>query len=349
MPDVVPLHIIRGVGVRVIDQTRLPGELAELLLADLEAVCEAIEHLRVRGAPLLGIVAACGMAIASQRLGADEATLAFAAERLRSTRPTAVDLHRAIGQALEVARRAGTDPEARRTALWEFAERLLLRQRSRDLAMARHGASLLPAGATVLTHCNTGALATGGVGTALGVVREAWRQGKLARCFATETRPLLQGGRLTVWELREEGIPVTLLVDGAAPSLLATGRIDAVLVGADRIARNGDTANKVGTYALAIAAAHHGVPFYVVAPSSSFDLACPTGSAIPIEQRAEQEVTVVAGRAVAPAGTEVYNPAFDVTPAELVTAWVTEVGAVRPPFSAIAEALDDAGSPLGIH
>lgn len=349
MPDVVPLHVVRGVGVRVIDQTRLPGELAELLLADVEAVCEAIERLRVRGAPLLGIVAACGMAIASERLGTDEATLASAAERLRSTRPTAVDLHRAIGHALEVARKAGADPEARRRALWDFAESLLLRQRSRDLAMARYGASLLPTGATVLTHCNTGALATGGIGTALGVVREAWRQGKLARCFATETRPLLQGARLTVWELQQEGIPVTLLVDAAAPSLLATGRIDAVLVGADRIAQNGDTANKVGTYALAVAAARHGVPFYVVAPSSSFDLACPTGSAIPIEQRAEEEVTFVAGRAIAPAGTEVYNPAFDVTPAELVTAWVTETGVVRPPFSAIAEALDDAGSPLGIH
>lgn len=349
MPEVVPLRIERGRGVRIIDQTRLPHALVELELRTLDAVCEAIRSLRVRGAPLLGVAAACAMAIAGETVGADDESLAHAATAVRATRPTAVDLHRAAEAARAAAAAAGPSPEARRAALWDFAERLLRAQRERDAAMARHGAALLPVGARVLTHCNTGALATGGIGTALGVVREAHRQGKLARCYATETRPLLQGARLTMWELMQEGIPATLLADGAAGGLLASGRVHAVLVGADRIARNGDTANKVGTLALAAAAARFGVPFYVVAPSTSFDLRCPSGAAIPIEERSAEEVASFAGVRTAPEGARVFNPAFDVTPSDLIAGWVTEAGVLRPPFEAVEALLRDAGEYAGIH
>jgi len=348
VPEVVPLRIERGRGVRIIDQTRLPGDVVELELRTLDEILEAIRSLRIRGAPLLGIAAACAMAIAAETEGSDDAALARAAAAIRATRPTAVDLHRAA-EAARAAAAAHPTPEARRQALWDFAEGMLAAQRARDEAMARHGAALLPAGASVLTHCNTGALATGGLGTALGVVREAFRQGKLARCYATETRPLLQGARLTMWELVHEGIPATLLTDGAAASLLASGRVQAVLVGADRIARNGDTANKVGTLALAAAAARFGVPLYVVAPSTTFDLSCPSGAAIPIEERGAEEVATFAGIRTAPAEAVVYNPAFDVTPAELIAGWVTELGIVRPPFAEVEARLRDAGERATIH
>lgn len=349
MPEVVPLRIERGTGIRIIDQTRLPLEYVELELRSLDDVCEAIRALRVRGAPLLGLAAACGLAIAASTRGADDGTLVAAAAALMATRPTAVDLHRAAEQALAAARSRGVDQVARVAALWDFAEQLLVAQRERDRAMARHGAALLPPGARVLTHCNTGALATGGLGTALGVIREAYHQGKLTHCFATETRPLLQGARLTMWELLQDGIPATLLTDGAATSLIASGSVDAVLVGADRIARNGDTANKVGTFSLALAAARFGIPFYVVAPSTSFDLGCPSGESIPIEERSAEEVTTFVGHAVAPPSASVYNPAFDVTPADLVTGWVTEVGVVAPPFEQVAAQLRDAGERAGLH
>lgn len=206
------------------------------------------------------------------------------------------------------------------------------------LRMAEHGAALLPAGARVLTHCNTGALATGGHGTALGVIRTAWRQGRLRHVWVDETRPLLQGARLTAWELEREGIPHTLIVDGAAAAVMGAGQVDAVLVGADRIAANGDTANKIGTYMLAVLARHHGIPFYVVAPWSTVDPTLPSGDAIPIEQRGADEVRALGGVRWAPAGTAVYNPAFDVTPAALITAIVTDRGVLRPPYrEAIAE------------
>ncbi len=349
MPEVRALELLPGAGIRCIDQTRLPLEFVTLRLRTLEEVCEAIRSLRVRGAPLLGIVAAAGMAVAAEQSDASDSAMERAAAELLATRPTAVDLGHAVQRALEVAREAGTSAERRREALWRFAERMMQAQRERDAALARHGAHLLRPRAAVLTHCNTGALATGGLGTALAVVRELWRRGTLERCYATETRPLLQGARLTAWELVQEGIPVTLLTDGAAASLLASGRVSAVFVGADRIARNGDTANKVGTYALALAARRHQVPFYVVAPSTTFDPDCPDGEHIPIELRSAEEVFAFRECRTAPEGADAYNPAFDVTPADLIDGIVTEHGVLRPPYAEAIERLRPVLATRAIH
>ncbi|MFN0145452.1 MAG: S-methyl-5-thioribose-1-phosphate isomerase [Dehalococcoidia bacterium] len=328
--SVVPLRMFRGVGVEILDQTKLPGTEARLMLTSVEEVCEAIRSLRVRGAPLLGIAGAAGMAVAAQAGGGDR-SLELAAAALRGTRPTAVDLGAAVERALrgalaipEVSERAGF--------LWRNAEEMLARQDADDRAIGRHGAALLPPGAAVLTHCNAGALATGGYGTALGVVRSAYESGLLSHCYATETRPLLQGARLTMWELIRAGIPATLLPDTAAASLIASGRVQAIVTGADRIAANGDTANKVGTYGLAAVAARHGVPFYIAAPRTTIDLATADGAGIPIEFRSGDEVGGFDGQRWTPAGAGAYNPAFDVTPAELVSAIITECGVVWPPF-----------------
>jgi methylthioribose-1-phosphate isomerase len=325
--------------LRVLDQTRLPHEEVWLELGSVEAVCEAVAVLRVRGAPLLGVVGAAGMAVAAEEQGTSDQVLSAAARRIGETRPTAVELSSGADGALRAA--LAVPAERRLDALWEHARHYLERRVAEDLALGEHGAGLLGPGTSVLTHCNTGALATGGIGTALGVVRAAWRQGKLTRCYATETRPLLQGARLTAWELRRAGIPATLLPDTAAAGLIASGDVEAVVTGADRIAANGDTANKVGTYGLAAVAARHGVPFYIAAPRSTFDRQCPSGESIPIEFRRAEEVGGYGGQRWAPAGMEAYNPAFDVTPAELVTAFITERGVIAPPFAAaIAAALD---------
>jgi len=349
VPEVRAVELIPGRGIRCIDQTRLPRELVTLELGDLDGVCEAIRSLRVRGAPLLGIVGAAGMAMAAERSDASDVALEQAAAALLATRPTAVDLGHAVRRALAAARAAGQSADRRRQALWRFATELLEAQRASDSALAAHGAALLNERGSVLTHCNTGALATGGLGTALAVVRELWQRGFLERCYATETRPLLQGARLTAWELVQEGIPVPLLPDGAAASLLASGRVAAVFVGADRIARNGDTANKIGTYALALAARRHRVPFYVVAPSTTFDPECPDGGAIPIEFRSAEEVLSFQTCRAAPEGAEAYNPAFDVTPAELIDGIVTEHGVLRPPLAAAIERLNDVLTGRAIH
>ncbi len=314
----------------VLDQTLLPLTESWIDLRDLDAVCEAIASLRVRGAPLLGIVGAAGIAVAAQAGGVAEPELRNAAERLAKTRPTAVELESGARAALAVALAL---PETDRTqALWDHARKYLWRRIEEDRTLGEHGAKLLPAEASVLTHCNTGALATGGTGTALAVVGAAWEAGRLARCFATETRPLLQGARLTAWELVRSGIPATLLPDTAAASLIASGAVQAVITGADRIAANGDAANKIGTYGLAVLAARHAVPFYIAAPRSTFDPACVDGASIPIEFRDPSEVGGFGTQRWSPEGVDAYNPAFDVTPAELVTAFITECGVVRPPY-----------------
>ena len=336
---VTPIRILPGEGVEALDQTLLPHEERRLRLTTVAQVAEAIRMLRVRGAPLLGVSGACGMAIAAEERGAGPEALARAAAELKATRPTAVDLGAMIDEALAAADAAGADEDARRAALWTFAERALTRQRERDAAIARHGRDLPGAEGAVLTHCNTGGLATGGEGTALAVIAEAWRAGRIERCYATETRPLLQGARLTMWELDALGIPGTLLPDTAAASLIASGRVGAVITGADRIAANGDGANKVGTYGLAAVAARHGVPFYLAAPVSTFDAATPSGAAIPIEFRADEEVGGFGGERWSPDGGGAWNPAFDVTPADLIAGIVTETGVLRPPYGPAIAAL----------
>jgi methylthioribose-1-phosphate isomerase len=323
-------------GIRIIDQTRLPAEEIYLTLTSVEDVCEAIKSLRVRGAPALGIVGAMGLALAGKialESGHDlEAFIPAEADRLRSTRPTAVNLGWALDRSLaRWESTKGLRPEERVQTLVDEARAIHEEDLDMSRAMARAGAELLPRGARVLTHCNTGGLATGGLGTALGVVMEAHFQGKEPVVFADETRPLLQGARLTAWECQRVGIPVTLLVDGAAPSLMRSGKVDVVLYGADRVAQNGDTANKIGSYMLALASRAHNVPLYIVAPTSSFDLSVPDGGAIPIEERSADEVRRWGGHVTAPE-VPVYNPAFDVTPAEYIAGWVTEKGVVRPPF-----------------
>lgn len=311
-----------GDRLELLDQRRLPHEVEYLQCGDAQSVAAAIHDMAVRGAPAIGIAAAYGLVLAAQR-GEDWGR---AHEVLAQSRPTAVNLHWAL-QRMAACHTRSSDPavlEAEAVAIHD-------EDRRQNLAMAEHGAALLPPGARVLTHCNTGALATGGHGTALGVIRTAHAQGRLAAVYATETRPWLQGARLTAWELQQEGIPAQLMVDGAAASLMARGLIDWVIVGADRIAANGDTANKIGTYSLACAAAQNDVGVMVVAPSGTFDLDCPDGRQIPIEERAGAEVLSLAGQPVAAAGTQAVNPVFDVTPAGLIRAVVCERGAVTPP------------------
>jgi methylthioribose-1-phosphate isomerase len=301
----------------MIDQRRLPGELVLLEASTVDQLCAAIRDLAVRGAPALGVAGAMGMALAAEA-GLD---LDAAAATICATRPTAVNL------AWGVARgRAASDPvaEARAVATEDV---------ERNRRLGAHGAILVPIDGRVLTHCNAGALACAGYGTALGVIRAAHEQGRTPTVWVDETRPVLQGARLTAWELDRLGIPATLVADGMAAGLMAAGEVDCVVVGADRVAAHGDVANKVGTYGLAVLAAYHRVPFYVAAPTSTVDLDCPSGDHIPIEQRPAEELTMMAGHRIAPRGMAVDNRAFDVTPAPLVTAIVTEEGIARPPYA----------------
>jgi methylthioribose-1-phosphate isomerase len=316
-----PLDAIRFVddAVEYIDQRRLPHEELVRRAATIDELESAIKTLAVRGAPCIGVFGAYGVALLRNNID-DDAVFAAAAERLRNARPTAVNLMWAVDRVL-----GANDMLAEAHAI--HAE-----QRSIDERIARAGAELIPEDARIITHCNTGPIATAGGGTALGVIIAAGRDGKRPHVFVDETRPLLQGARLSYYELERAGVDATLIVDGAAAITMQRKNIDLVIVGADRIARNGDTANKVGTYALAIAAAHHGVPFYVAAPRSSFDFSLASGTAIPIEERAADEVTTIGGTRVAQEGARAYNPAFDVTPGHLITAFVTEYGIVHPPF-----------------
>ncbi len=329
--------------LRLLDQTRLPEEEVWLALADHRDVAEAIRSMRVRGAPAIGVAAAYGLALAAQVSAASDrdellAELRAATEELAATRPTAVNLSWALRRTL-VAAEVAPDAEAMRRAVLDEAQRIQREDVEANRQLGRLGAELLPQTATVLTHCNTGALATAGYGTALGVVRAAVEQGKQVRVVATETRPHLQGSRLTAWELARGGIDCTLIVDAAAGALMHRGAVDLVIVGADRVAANGDTANKIGTYTLAVLAREHSLPFYVAAPTSSIDLSLPAGDAIPIEERAPEEVTSPFGRRIAPEGTRARNPAFDVTPHELIAAIITERGIARPPYDGSLSAL----------
>ncbi len=334
--------------VRLIDQTKLPRELLWLDCRQLETLAEAIEVLRVRGAPAIGVAAGYGLALAAQvsqaeNLPALRADLAVARDRLARTRPTAVNLFWALERCWRVVEQHTGAADALRHALLAEANQILAEDRAANEAMARHGATVVPPGARILTHCNAGALATSGVyGTALGVIRAAAEQGRVARVYADETRPLLQGSRLTAWELERLGIPVTVLCDNMAGWLMHQGGLDCVITGADRIAANGDAANKIGTYSVAVLAKHHGLPFYVAAPWSTFDMSLPTGGAIPIEERRPDEVRRVAGVATAPAEVDVFNPAFDVTPGELIAGIITERGIARPPYRESLPALAQA-------
>lgn len=329
----------------ILDQTLLPGRAEMRRIDSVDGMCEAICALRVRGAPLIGVSAAYALALAAQQAPESEFECAMerAAEQLRATRPTAVNLFWAIGRtlaAVNAALAAGGVAAARQEAL-AVAERLKREDIETNRALGAHGSALLADGSRVLTHCNAGALATCGHGTALGVIRSAVEAGKRISVYADETRPLLQGARLTAWELMEAGIPVTLLTDGMSASLMAAGQVDAVVVGADRIAANGDAANKIGTSLVALAAHFYGVPFYVAAPLSTVDRALASGRQIPIEHRAPEEVTGFQTVRWAPAGVKVYNPAFDVTDARLIAGIITERGVLRPPYGpAIARAFE---------
>lgn len=323
--------------LEILDQTLLPIRTEQIHCHEVPTVVEAIRMLRVRGAPAIGIAGGYGMVLAAaeaiqQGLPSREAIahVQMRAKELATARPTAVNLQWAVDRLLRLVDAASEVADINHLAARLLAEARCIHDEDRELcaAIGRFGAEILPEG-DILTHCNTGSLATGGDGTALGVIVTAWEQGRRFRVFADETRPLLQGARLTAWELVQRQIPVTVLVDGAAAHLLKTGQIGCCIVGADRITANGDTANKIGTYGLAVVARAHGVPFFVAAPSSSFDLSLATGATIPIEQRAAEEVLAPLGVQAAPAAAEAFNPAFDVTPAELITAIITERGIIQ--------------------
>jgi methylthioribose-1-phosphate isomerase len=326
-----------GDGVRIIDQTQLPERLAERDLRSLDDVCDAIVRLAVRGAPAIGVAGAMGL-VASLRPFASDSREAFDARidahaaRIRSTRPTAVNLPRALDRMLARARDTRGDVREALAALRDEATALREEDRAMCRRIGENGLSLIADGSRVFTHCNAGALATAGIGTALAPIYLAHEAGRRVHVVVDETRPLLQGSRLTAWELSRAGIPVTVIVDGAAASLIRAGAIDLCMVGADRIAANGDVANKIGTYAAAIAAQHHGVPFYVAAPTSTLDPTLPNGDVIPIECRPPDELTHLGDTRLTPTTASVENPAFDVTPAEMVTAIVTDQGVFRRPF-----------------
>ncbi len=310
--------------IRILDQTLLPAEERYLVLDTVDAVVEALRALRVRGAPLIGIAAAMGATLPG-RTGSAEAVLA-ACDQLQAARPTAVNLAWALERMRAVARGAGGELHRKLVAM---ASAIWSEDREMCDRIGEAGLSLVPDGAVILTHCNAGALATGGIGTALAPVYRAAAAGRRVAVIADETRPLLQGSRLTAWELSRAGIPVTIIADGMAASRLRKGDITAVIVGADRIARNGDVANKIGTYPLALAARAHAVPFYVAAPHSTYDPDTIDGAAIPIEVRPDAELRQSGDRLLAPPPAAVWNPAFDVTPAALVTGYVTDAGVLR--------------------
>ncbi|MEA2724322.1 MAG: methylthioribose-phosphate isomerase [Gemmatimonadales bacterium] len=315
--------------VRILDQTLLPGEETYLELDSVEAVAEAIRKLRVRGAPLIGIAAAMGVVVAAGQRATLE-SVSEACRALGATRPTAVNLHWALDRMLRRAERACAAGGDLRTALIAEASAIWDEDRAMCERIGELGAPLIPPGSTVCTVCNAGALATGGIGTALAPVYTLHRRGQAPHVVVPETRPLLQGSRLTAWELTQAGVDCTLIGDGMIASRLRLGDIACVIVGADRIAANGDTANKIGTYGLALAARAHGIPFYVAAPSSTLDPATPNGAAIPIEQRDSSEMVSWQGARTAPIGMKVWNPAFDMTPAELITAIITDQGIFKP-------------------
>lgn len=326
-------------GVRFIDQRKLPAEEIYVTCTSCEQVAKAIRTMVVRGAPAIGVAAAMGIALGVQKsraktVGELKKDFDHCCELVRETRPTAVNLFWAIRRMQDKFESLRIRPLPQiKQALIEEAQRMHAEDIAANQAMGRLGATLMPASGGVLTHCNAGALATCGYGTALGVIRAAVEQGKKIHVYADETRPFLQGSRLTAWELMKDGIPTTVISDNMAGSMMKQGKVGAIVVGADRIAANGDVANKIGTYSVAVLAKEHNIPFYVAAPFSTIDLDTPDGSKIPIEQRNTEEVTHIAGKAIAPEGVQVENPAFDVTPSKYVTAIVTERGIARAPYA----------------
>lgn len=324
--------------VRLIDQTRLPNEFDVVEIRRYEDMAMAIETMIVRGAPAIGVAAAYGVYLGAREIETDDRDtfldkLEQVAKRLQATRPTAVNLFWAIARMMKVAQQTLGPVEYLKQTLLETAQAINAEDIQTCQQIGDHGVAVLPASPEklrLLTHCNAGALATAGYGTALGVVRSAWRDGRLERVYADETRPRLQGAKLTAWECVQERIPVTVITDNMAAHCMQRSMIDVVVVGADRIAANGDTANKIGTYSLALVAKAHNIPFFVAAPLSTIDFAISDGSQIPIEERNPNEVYQVGDTVLCPAGAEFYNPAFDVTPAELITAIITEYGAIAP-------------------
>src|SRR5450631_3570842 len=327
-------------GVVFIDQTKLPTEETYVNCTTHQQVADVIRNMVVRGAPAIGVAAAMGIALGVQNSKAENGAdlkkeFDQICEIIRQTRPTAVNLFWAIRRMQEKFETLRIRPISQiKQALVEEAQRMHAEDIAANQAMGRHGATLMPSSGGVLTHCNAGALATAGYGTALGVIRAAVEQGKKIHVYADETRPFLQGSRLTAWELMKDGIPTTVISDNMAGAMMKQGKIAAVVVGADRIAANGDVANKIGTYTVAVLAKEHGIPFYVAAPFSTIDMATPDGSQIPIEQRDSREITHFAGKLITPEGVLVENPAFDVTPAKYVSAIVTERGIARAPYDA---------------
>jgi methylthioribose-1-phosphate isomerase len=339
-----------GSTVRLIDQTKLPQSLITVECRTPDEVVVAIRTLKVRGAPAIGVAAGYGVVLAGQSASAVEPRawwneVEAAAERLRTARPTAVNLARAVDLVL-AAGRAEFDRNAARRAMLATARAIAEEDDAANRRMGALGAALLPDPARVLTHCNAGGLATTGYGTAVGVLRAAHADGKRLHVWVDETRPVLQGARLTAWEMLQVGIPHTVIPDVAAGALMQRGEVDAVIVGADRVAANGDVANKIGTYSLAVLANAHQIPFYVAAPLSTIDLSLPSGDVIPIEERAPDEVRRVGDIAIAPAASPVLNLAFDVTPHHLVSAIITEAGVVRPPYAEALRSLVGAAARL---
>lgn len=335
--------------VTMIDQTRLPGEVVYDTYEDYRDLASAIKNLKVRGAPAIGVAAALGVVLGIQNSQAKDyasfkTELDGVIDVLAATRPTAVNLFWALERMRGVAEQRRTSPVSEiKTVLQKESLNILEEDRLMCRQIGEHGAALIRDNASILTHCNAGALATAGAGTALAVIYQAHRDGKVVHVYADETRPVLQGARLTAWELIQSGIDVTLICDNMAAQVMKEGKIDCIIVGADRIAANGDVANKIGTYGVAVLAKAHGIPFYVAAPFSTIDLSMETGEGIPIEQRNPIEVTEGLGKRTAPDGVRVYNPAFDVTPSSLVSAIITEQGVVRAPYHENLAALARAG------
>jgi methylthioribose-1-phosphate isomerase len=339
-------------GVVFIDQTKLPTEEVYVTCTTHEQVADVIRNMVVRGAPAIGVAAAMGIALGVKNSKAENGAdlkkdFDQICEAIRQTRPTAVNLFWAIRRMTEKFESLRARPIVQiQQALVEEAQRMHAEDIAANQAMGRHGATLMPSSGGVLTHCNAGALATAGYGTALGVIRAAVEAGKKIHVYADETRPFLQGSRLTAWELMKDGIPTTVISDNMAGVMMQQGKIGAIVVGADRIAANGDVANKIGTYTLAILAKEHAIPFYVAAPISTVDLATPDGGKIPIEQRNAREVTHIGGKQMVPDGVQVENPAFDVTPAKYVAAIITERGIARAPYTKSLRTLSEASSKL---
>jgi methylthioribose-1-phosphate isomerase len=333
-------------GVRFIDQTKLPTEEVYVTCTDYEAVADAIRNMVVRGAPAIGVAAAMGIALGTRDAEGDHVSelrrnFDQICDTIGETRPTAVNLFWAIRRMQDRFEQAMELPVAQiKAALVNEAQKMYVEDIAANEAMGKHGAVLMPATGGVLTHCNAGALATCGYGTALGVVRAAIESGKKIHVFADETRPFLQGSRLTAWELMKDNIPTTVISDNMSGAMMRQGKIGAVIVGADRIAANGDVANKIGTYTVAVLAKEHGIPFYVAAPWSTVDMQTPDGSKIPIEQRSSREVTHIAGKQMTPDGVKIENPAFDVTPNQYVTAIITERGVAKAPYEEALKKLE---------